>query len=128
GKTRAAGTFCGRPSGAAGPKKGIASPRSLSQCPREQEEMMWSRVVEIMLGCWLMISPFIFAHDSAKPALWINDFSCGSAVILFALLSYWRPTRHAHLLTLAVGGWLIGFRYWVGFGSAPPAPQNHVIL
>ena len=89
---------------------------------------MWSRVVEIMLGCWLLISPFIFQHESGQVALWANDLGCGTAVILFALFSYWHPTRHAHVATMAVALWLIGFAYWHGFGSAPPASQNHVIL
>jgi hypothetical protein len=89
---------------------------------------MWSRVVEVMLGCWLLISPFLFRHAPDEPLLWINDLSCGTAVILFGLLSYWRPTQHAHLLTLAVGVWLLVFAYLKGFGDAPPASQNHLIL
>jgi hypothetical protein len=89
---------------------------------------MWSRVVEIMLGCWLLMSPFVFAHPSDAVGLWITDLASGSAVILFAILSYWRPTRQAHLLTLAVGAWLIAFAYREGFGEPSPASQNHLIL
>ena len=89
---------------------------------------MWSRVVEVMLGCWLLMSPFLLEHETSEIAYWITDFTCGGAVILFGLLSYWRPTRHAHLLSLIAGGWLIGFAYFKGFGSAPPAAQNHLIL
>jgi len=89
---------------------------------------MWSRVVEVMLGCWLLISPFVFRHAADEPALWANDLACGTAAIVFGLLSYWRPMRHAHLATMAVGGWLIAFAYRTGFGSAPPASQNHLIL
>lgn len=89
---------------------------------------MWSRVVEIMLGCWLLISPFIFQYSDNEPSLWINDFICGTAVIVFGLLSYWRRARHAHLMTLVVGTWLIAFAYWIGFGDPPPASQNHALL
>lgn len=89
---------------------------------------MWSRVVEIMLGCWLLMSPFIFAYASDATALWVNDLACGSAVILFGVFSYWRPTQHAHLLILAVGTWLCVFAYRQGFGGASPASQNHLIL
>lgn len=89
---------------------------------------MWSRVVEIMLGCWLLMSPFVFAHASDATALWINDLGCGTAVILFGVFSYWGPTRHAHLLTLAVGTWLVAFAYRHGFGEPSPASQNHLII
>ncbi|MCA9077998.1 MAG: SPW repeat protein [Planctomycetaceae bacterium] len=89
---------------------------------------MWSRVVEIMFGCWLLISPFVFGHESGETTLWVNDLACGSAVIAFGLSSYWRPTRHAHLLTIGVSLWLIVFAYWHGFTSAPPESQNHTII
>ncbi len=89
---------------------------------------MWSRVVEVMLGCWLMISPFVFHHPSSATALWTNDLSCGAAVAAFALLSYVRQTHHAHLLSIIVAVWLIAFAYWQGFGSASPASQNHAII
>jgi len=89
---------------------------------------MWSRVVEIMLGCWLLMSPFLFRYSADETALWANDLASGSAVILFGLFSYWHPTRHAHLLSLAVGGWLLAFAYLKGFGTAPAAPQHHLIL
>lgn len=89
---------------------------------------MWSRVVEIMIGCWLLMSPFLFRYGSDEPSLWINDFATGSAVIVFGLLSYWQPTRHIHLVTVAVGGWLIAFAYIIGFGTERPAAQNYVIV
>jgi hypothetical protein len=89
---------------------------------------MWSRVVEIMLGCWLLMSPFLFTHPTDATALWVNDLVCGTAVILFGVFSYWGPTRQAHLLSLAVGTWLIAFAYREGFGEPSAASQNHVIL
>ena len=57
---------------------------------------MWARVVEMMLGCWLAISPFVFNHGDAS-VLWAMDFLFASTVIVLALLSYWQPARHAHL-------------------------------
>ena len=81
------------------------------------DQDMWSRVVEIMFGWWLLISPFVFGHESGETTLWVNDLACGSAVIAFGLSSYWRPTRHAHLLTIGVSLWLIVFAYWHGFTS-----------
>lgn len=89
---------------------------------------MWSRVIEIMTGLWMLMSPFIFRYESEATVLWANDFATGGAVILFGLLSYWDPTRHAHLLTLIVSAWLIGFAYWYGYGEPPPASQNHVVV
>ena len=87
---------------------------------------MWSRVVEIMLGCWLLISPFVFGHPDDRVDWWIIDFSAGLAVIVFAGLSYWRPAQYAHLLTAVVGAALIAAAYRF-YGHAPPAAQNQAL-
>jgi hypothetical protein len=89
---------------------------------------MWSRVVEIMMGCWLLMSPFIFSHSVEQPSVWINDFGCGLLIILFGLFSYWKPTHQAHLLSIGVSMWLIGFAYWHGFGGPLPYSENHLIV
>ena len=91
---------------------------------------MWARTAEVMFGCWLAMSPFIFGHLPEPQAWWINDFACGSLMISFGVLSFWHPTRHAHLLQIAVGCWMLGFayyqRFWVVSGQehAPAALQN----
>lgn len=89
---------------------------------------MWSRIVEILIGLWLCTSPFLFGHSHSNLAWWINDIAAGGCVILFALLAFWHPTRRAHLLTLLVAFWLIGFAYYHGLGDAPPASQNHLAV
>lgn len=89
---------------------------------------MWSRVVEVMLGCWLLMAPFLFQHPAERHGWWINDFSAGSVVILFGLISYWKPTRHAHLLTIIAGGWLIGFAFSQAERLAAPALQSDAIV
>ena len=89
---------------------------------------MWSRVVEIMLGCWLAISPFVFRHAPEETAFWVNDFATSAAIIGLALVSWYRPLRHAHVGIVAVGIWLILFAY-LHFGEpAPPALQNNALV
>src|SRR5687767_3491073 len=89
---------------------------------------MWGRVLEVMLGLWLVLSPFIFRHDPADRPLWVSDFACGAAMVLLALLSFWQATRYAHLLQLAVAGWLVGFGYFYGGYPAAPGYQNDIFV
>lgn len=89
---------------------------------------MWSRVVEAMLGCWLLMSPFIFHHPANEVGWWLTDLGAGLAAIVFGLFSYWPRTRQAHLLMLIVAAWLIAFAYWQTDGNAAPAQQNEAIL
>jgi SPW repeat len=89
---------------------------------------MWGRVIEAMLGLWLIMSPFIFGHDPTNRPLWSSDLACGAAMVLLALLSFWRYMRYAHLLNLAVASWLIGFGYFYGGHPAAPGYQNDIFV
>jgi len=89
---------------------------------------MWARTVEFMLGCWLIISPFIFRHSAEQSSLWFNDMSCGSAVVVISLLSFAPRLRYAHLATAAVSLWLILFGYFYQAYPAPPPLQNDILI
>ena len=82
---------------------------------------MWPRVVEVMLGCWLAMSPFVFGHDPA------HDLAMAIVIVSLALISFFRPLGNAHLLIGLISLWLIG--YGLTFSHpAPPSAQNHILL
>jgi hypothetical protein len=88
---------------------------------------MWARVVEFMLGCWLAVSPFIFQHPADNLWPWTIDWTAASLVILFALLSYWRPLKHIHLATAAVAVALVAIGRLSSWEHPPPAAQNQIV-
>lgn len=88
---------------------------------------MWARIVEIILGFWLVASPFIFPIAASDRASFINYLLCSAAVIGFGLLSFWDRTKWTHFLTLLVALWLIGFGYSAGYPS-PPTAQNQIVV
>ena len=63
-----------------------------------------------------------------RQRLWQSDLFCGTGMVVLALLSYWSPTRYAHLLQLGVAGWLIGFGYFYGGHPAAPGYQNNIFV
>ena len=89
---------------------------------------MWARVIEVMLGCWLAVSPFVFRHPAEQTAFWLNDLICAAAAILLALVSIWPPLRYAHLANAGVALWLIGYAFWASVYPTPPALQNDIIV
>ncbi len=89
---------------------------------------MWARVVECMLGCWLLMSPFNFGHPAEASAWWYNDLAVGSAIIILSLISYWGPTSGAHWLLIPIAIWLIGFGRLTSTPPLSAAEQNHIIL
>lgn len=89
---------------------------------------MWARTAELMIGVWLILSPFIFrGTPSVERFLWI-DIAAGSAVVLFALLSFWRPAEWAHLLTALVAIAVGLFAYFGWERPGPPAAQNEITV
>lgn len=89
---------------------------------------MWPRVIEVMLGCWLAASPFIFRHGPDDRLLWINDLLSATGVIVLALVSWWPPLRLAHVANFLVGLWLIAFGLWGSSYPAAPALQNDIVV
>jgi hypothetical protein len=74
-------------------------------------------------GAWLIASPWILDH---QPGSWfvVNDIVSGIAVILLAVLSFFLPTRWAHIAIGVVALWLWGSAYFLEQRPGPPAAQN----
>ncbi|QEF97619.1 hypothetical protein Mal15_16600 [Stieleria maiorica] len=87
---------------------------------------MWGRVVEIMTAVWLAASPFIFDAASDGIVLW-SDLGVALLIWVLSGLSYWPPTRRAHLLILVVA---VGLVLWGRLAVLPPTPvhQNHIVV
>jgi hypothetical protein len=89
---------------------------------------MWARIVECMIGCWLLMSPFIFRHQPGETAMWANDLTVGAVLVVLSLASYWRPTEWAHWLLIPVGVWLVGFGRLGHVPPLEPALQNEIVV
>ncbi|HEX2164708.1 MAG TPA: SPW repeat protein [Thermoanaerobaculia bacterium] len=91
---------------------------------------MWARGIEVMLGLWLVVSPFVFGHF-AEPGLGrlvASDLAAGSLVVLLAVVSFWRRAGRAHLAELAVAGWLVAFGRFAFDFPPPPGAQNELLV
>ncbi len=89
---------------------------------------MWPRVIEGMLGAWLMLTPFVFRGTEAVAGCGVNALVCGGVIAVASLLSFWRPTRHARFLTLAASLWLSLHGYFGAERPGPPAAQNELVI
>lgn len=89
---------------------------------------MWARTVEIMLACWLCISPMVFHRGAAESLRWGVDPIAGAVVILLATLACYRPLRGAHLAILLVAAWLVVDGYLMTGAEAAPREQNRLVV
>lgn len=94
---------------------------------------MWARVVEVMLGLWLVISPFIFGHFPENRPLWLSDVLAGALAASIALASSialatpYRRLRYLHLLNIGVAFWLIAHGYVAGGQASAPGYRNEIL-
>lgn len=90
---------------------------------------MWPRDLELALGLWLAVSPFVFGHGADEHALWAQDFAGAFLLVLLAVLSYSKRTYWAHWLELPVAAWLVGSGWWSTRGEeVAAASQNHLLV
>jgi hypothetical protein len=89
---------------------------------------MWPRTAELMIGFWLILSPLIFRGTESVEQFASRDVAAGAAVVILSLLSFWRPTEWAHLLTGAVA-LVLGVAGYFGWERpGPPAAQNEITV
>ena len=89
---------------------------------------MWPRVIEGMLGCWLLVTPLVFRGTAAVEDYTTSALVSGAVVIVMALLSFWEPTRLARFATLGVSLWLALHGYFAAERPGPPAAQNEIMI
>lgn len=89
---------------------------------------MWPRVLEIMLACWLALSPLIFRYPTGESWLWWHDYMVATLIAVLAMLSFAPPLRRAHLFELLIAAWLIGYGWITSDGIHDAPRQNWMCL
>jgi hypothetical protein len=89
---------------------------------------MWPRVIEGMLGCWLLVTPFVFRGTTVVEDYTTSAVVSGAVVIVMAVLSFWEPTRLTRFVTLGVSLWLALHGYFAAERPGPPAAQNEIMI
>ena len=86
---------------------------------------MWPRFAEIILGCWLVASPKVLPAVSDF-ATW-RAVTFGTAIVMFAAISFLPRLRGAHFAGIGVGLGLLGFAFASPLPTSP-AVQNEILV
>ena len=89
---------------------------------------MWPRIIELMLGSWLIVSPFVFRDTPELERYTWSFVGSGAVVVIASLLSFWEPAASARFLTLLTSLWLTGHGYFAAVRPGPPAAQNEIMV
>lgn len=85
---------------------------------------MFARVLEAVLACWLLMSPFVFDHQEV--AFFAVDFGAAAVVFVLSMLSFWRRAYRAHLGILVPAAVLIVWGY--AYPGDAPAAENELTV
>jgi hypothetical protein len=88
---------------------------------------MWPRLAEIVIGLWLLTTPWILSEEPQLRAPQISDCLCGAAIVLLSLISFWPVWRKAHLAEIPIGLWVLGFAYLRSTHPAPAVIQSELL-
>lgn len=75
---------------------------------------MWPRIINTILGLWLMIAPGIFQYSSAAAD---NGHIAGPIIVTFSIVAIWEATRVVRKWNLPVGIWLLAAPWILGYDN-----------
>lgn len=88
----------------------------------------WQDWVNVLLGAWLIVSPWALGYAGEVPsALW-NAYALGLAVAGFAGLAVYMPKAWEEGASIALGVWLILSPWLLGFNTHLAASLNSVLV
>lgn len=85
-------------------------------------------LVNLMLGLWLAVSPFIFRFPEDVTVWWTHDIAVGLGIAIFSCFAAWRPTEHARFIVLMIAVWLVLGSLALFDHPRPPMAQNRILL
>lgn len=72
-------------------------------------------VLNVLVGVWVMLSPFVLGFADSPAALW-NALVVGAAVVVLAAIrAAGRGTAVLSMIVLALGVWMFFSPYFLGF-------------
>lgn len=92
-----------------------------------QEKERWQDWVNLVLGGWLILAPFLGIGVSSDIAAW-NSYVSGAVVAIFAIAAIARPQMWEEWVNLIVGVWLIVAPFALGFTTQQGPTWNQIIV
>lgn len=92
------------------------------------ENRRWQDMVMLVLGLWLIVSPFILQYGDYTGIAALNSYILGVGVMVFAAIALVRPELWEEQVNMILGVWLIIAPYVLGFGEETAALVNHFIV
>ena len=85
---------------------------------RMRETVQWTSGINLVVGLWLIVAPFLLGYDEIQAALW-NDILVGLIVAAFAVARVARPLMNPSLswINALLGLWLVVAPFVLAYGG-----------
>lgn len=88
----------------------------------------WQDWVNLVLGVWLFISPFVGLGAVNSVIAW-NSYVFGVAIVIFAIWALARPQQWEEWINFLIGLWLIISPFVLTYYATQQGPAtNHIIV
>lgn len=90
-------------------------------------EKRWQDWVNLILGVWLFVSPWILAYAMQDAAAW-NAYILGAAIVVFAAIAAYMPKAWEEMINTLLGVWLVLSPYVLGFAAQTMIAVHTVVV
>lgn len=92
------------------------------------KDRRWKDVAMLILGLWLLISPFILPYADYAGIAALNSYILGVGVMVFAAIALARPQLWEEQVNLVLGVWLFIAPFVLGFQAETAPMVNHIVV
>jgi len=92
------------------------------------KDRRWQDVAMLVLGAWLIVSPFVLLYPDYTGYAALNSYLLGLGVIVFAAIALYKPQMWEEWVNLVLGAWIIVAPLVLGFRDDTIATVNHFIV
>ena len=68
-------------------------------------ERRWKDGANLLLGAWLLVSPWVLDYAGTQAAL--NAYTMGAAILVVALIAAYMPKAWEEIINTLIGVWLV---------------------
>ena len=90
------------------------------------KEKRWQDWLNLAIGAWLFISPWVIGFAGAAPAASWNAWILGVAIVVFSGLAVSVPQAWEEIINIVLGIWMV-ISSWV-LGVASRAAETNAVI
>jgi len=92
-----------------------------------ETKQRWQDWVNLILGIWLFITPFLGLVALTSMAAW-NSYIFGAIIAVFSIWALVQPRVWEEWINLVIGVWLVIAPFVLGFHTETAVMWNHIIV